>query len=216
MSLKQKLKMLSKKMCIIGKMHPSYKGLAMNSGMSPEIQKSTLVYFMKYMNTDLSLIYVDFATAKITWYNQLAFLEKGSAILCIKDRYICVKYSVNQESQDTTVNLLSTFLYQDKDLCRHLLDCLAEFDIFASPVIYDVLTPQQPTGEKDDSLLMSLVNYTQPMDVYASVTKAEKLRLLLGEHIYKDIYENCRTPTNIAQEFDTYLNRCEKIVYVMC
>ena len=51
MSLKLKLKLLSRKMKIIGKMHADYKGLGMHSAMSDAIVKCVLLYYIKWLNT---------------------------------------------------------------------------------------------------------------------------------------------------------------------
>jgi hypothetical protein len=213
MTLRQKLSMLSKKMKIIGKMDPKYKGLAMYSIISPEIAKSTFLYFMKYFKEDLSIIYVNPKNAQITWYNQLRFLEQGRAIICLDDKYMCIRQSVNPDAADRCIHALNTFLYQRKDLSDSLLHMLTEYDIFADEILYDIVTPQQT---KNCSLFMTLLNYIYEDNVYASVTKAEKLRLLIGDYIYNDIYQNNRTPSDIAKDFDAYLESKEKIVYVMC
>lgn len=209
MPLKQKLKALSKIMRIIGNNDPSYKGFAMHSMMSPELQKCTLHNFL---SQDMSIIFLDLDNNKITWYNQLHFIETGRAIMYIKDNYYMCVRRIN----GSNVVILNTFLYQDKELSLRVLDFLEEFNIFYSDITYDVLTPQQSISpKKNNTLFMALLNYKYPVDKYATITQAEKLRLLVADHIYSLIDTNKLTPQDIATTFDEALTKYEKIVYVM-
>jgi hypothetical protein len=213
MTLKQKLKALSKIMRIVGNNDPSHKGLAMHSMMSPEMQKSTLLYFRnKFFTAELSVIFLDLDNHKIVWHNQIQFLETGRAIIYVKDNYYMCVRRVDQQN----VALLSTFLHKDKELSLCILDFLEEFNIFYSDITYDVLTPQQSASpKKNNTLCMALLNYSYPGDKYATITQAEKLRLLVGDQIYNDIDQDKKTISDISAEFEEYLNTLEKIVYVM-
>jgi hypothetical protein len=213
MTLKQKLKALSKIMRIVGNNDPSYKGLAMHSKMSPEMQKSTLLCFKNNIITlEFSIICFDLDNNKITWFNQLNYIQTGRALIYVKDNYyMCVR-----RVDDKNVTLLSTFFEQDKELSLRILDFLEEFNIFYSDITYDVLTPQQsPSTKKNNNLCMTLLNYSYPNDKYATITQGEKLRLLIGDYIYSEIDQNKTAPADIAAEFEEALNKLEKIVYVM-
>ncbi len=206
--MKKHFTILSNKMKTLGNMHESYKGLAMNSKMSPEMHKSTLLFFIRLYG-DISLICIDQDNKNITWYNKPLYHSTQSAIIYVDNSYfVCVKNSYT---------ILNTFLYQEREKSMALMEFLQEMDIFNEDDLhFDSLTIQQPF-EKGGCLCMSLLNSLLPDDTYATVQKAERLRLKLGHKIYEYICLNKKTPTDLAQEFDMYIAKnYEKIVYVMC
>jgi len=164
----------------------------------------TFLCFMKHFNKELSLIYVNFNKAEITWYNQLRFLETGRAIICVNDKYICIRQTISADAAVRDIHLLNTFLYQDKQLSDSILNILQKYEIFTDDILYDILTPQQ--GDDCDSLFMSLLNYVYEDNTYASVPGAQQLMLFLNKESY----------TATTKEFDEYLESKEKIVYVLC
>lgn len=213
MSLKLKLKMLSRKMKMLGNMHPDYKGLGMYSEMSPYILKGTLLYFIKFFLQEMSIIFIDTGKEKITWYNQPLYIYNKKAIVCIDDKYcVCLRDNV----------LINTNVLK-ADIKEMLLQYFKKFHILDDKVICgcsmsDDSNKCKNRRPKDQSVLLALLNYQMP-DVSAEDQSkcAEVLRHKLGEHIHNYLLLYNKTPADIADEFNTYLDeKYEKIVYIMC
>lgn len=207
MSLKLKLKMLSRKMKIIGNMDPNYKGIAMHSVMSEYILKGIFLYFCKYYKTELSIIFVDIHNEKVIWYNKPFYQKSGRAILCFDCKCMCIRrteqnisiLSDNKNSSSSICNMISNFsLFDDENI------------IYNSQFIDKNI---QPT--KDISVCVSLLNYILPDTEYATVKQSETMRLTLGEYIYGYLMQN-NNPHDLEQEFTKYIDDFEKTVYVMC
>jgi len=210
MSLKLKLKMLSKKMKMLGNMHPDYKGLSMYSEVSPYIMKSTLLYFIKFFMQEISIIFIDSRKEKITWYNKTLYHKSKKAIVCVDDKYcICLRENVLINAGTCKTVLLDIYIYLEK------------FNILEDEIVCDQrsnVTLNNSRRPKDQSLFIALVNY-QCDDVQTEdqSKSAEALRLKLGEHLHNYLLLYNKTPADVAAEFDTYLeDKYEKIVYVIC
>lgn len=214
MPLKLKLKMLSRKMKIIGNMHPDYKGIGMHSCMSNCIIKGMLYYYLKYYKTELSIIFIDQQNDKITWYNKALFLTNNRALICIGDKCMCVRMINN------TILIQNTFLKLKhmESINIQILEMLKVYNIFdTDDIMYDDETPMQNTNvDKDNSVCMALLNYIYADNEYSNIHKSEVLRLTLGEYIYSYLTRENIKPMDLACEFDNHINKYEKIVYVMC
>lgn len=208
MSLKLKLKMLSKKMKMLGNMHPDYKGLGMYSDVSPYILKSTLLYFMKFFMQEISIIFIDTTKDKITWYNKPLYLTKRKAIICVDNKYcVCLR--------DNT--LINTSMLKD-DIKQLLVDYLENFNILDDNISTELgsYVIRCKRRQKDQSLFIALVNYQWPEISNNQSNAAEALRLKLGEHIHNYLLLYNKTAADIASEFDTYVEKTyEKIVYIL-
>lgn len=214
MSIRLKLKMLSRKMKLLGNMHPDYKGLGMYSEMSPNMLKSTFLYFIKFFLQELSIIFIDTKKEKITWYNKPLYLQNKKAIVCI-------------DCQHSVCLLDNVLLYSNvlKEDTRHLiLDYLNRFNILDD---YDTKITCDERGHytlhnsrrpKDQSVFIALLNYQLfgiPTEDQSNA--AEVLRHKLGEHIHNYLLLYNKTPADIASELDAYLNeKYEKLTYIIC
>jgi len=202
--LKMRLQKLSRKMRDLGGMQQAYKGLAAYSSMSSEIQRCTLMHFIKIFKTEISLIYLYPNDQKAVWYNKPLFLSSESAIMCIDDKYLYVEKKMNQDNQ-TVISIENVFADKYPMFSNELLNYINELSIFddAKDIYYDTLAPSQ-TGHQ--SLLLSLKQGSP-----------EHLRWQIGEAIYNDLQNNNKTPGVLAAEFDAYLeDSYEKTVYVLC
>ena len=216
MPLKLKLKMLSKKMKIIGNLHPDYKGIGMHSCMSTCIIKGMMLYYLKYYKTELSIIYIDEQNDKITWYNKSLFLKNNRALICIDDKCMCVRMINN------TILIQNTFLKLEhmESMNTKILQMLKDYNIFdidSDDIMYDNETSMQNNNiYKDNSVCMALLNYSFPDNEYSNIHKSEVLRLTLGEYIYSYLARENIRPINLESEFNDYIDKYERIVYVMC
>ncbi len=216
MSLKLKLKMLSRKMKIIGNMHPDYKGIGMHSRMSNCIIKGMLYYYLKYYKTELSIIYIDQQNDKITWYNKSLFLTKNRALICVDDKCMCVRMINNSILLQNTFLKLKHMESMNAKILQMLRDYYI-FDVDSDDIRYDDETPIQNTNiEKDNSVCMALLNYMYTDNEYSNIHKGEVLRLTLGEYIYSYLIRENSNPVKLATEFDNYIENYERIVYIMC
>jgi hypothetical protein len=216
MSLKLKLKMLSRKMKIIGNMHPDYKGIGMHSRMSNCIIKGMLYYYLKYYKTELSIIYIDHYNDKITWYNKSLFITNNRVLVCVDDKCMCVRMINNTILVQNTFLKLKHMESMNTKILQMLIDYNI-FDIDSDDIRYDDETPIQNTNnEKDNSVCMALLNYIYTDDEYSNIHKGEVLRLTLGEYIYSHLIRENIRPMDLATEFDNYIEKYERIVYVMC
>ncbi len=212
--LKSQLQDLSARMRALGNMQDEYKGLAMYSKMSQEIQKCFLLYFMKEYDVRLSIIFIDLSFQKITWYNKPEFYVSGTALVCIADKhFVCIH-------KHNDITILNPFLHHYPDLSQDLLDILRSMDIFDDNynIRYERSALQQH-HQKGQCLLISLLHLLackQKGKLAPSLKNAEILRLSLGTYVCEELENKKCTPSNIALGFDEYISGCEKIVYVLC
>lgn len=217
-TLKHKLQDLSRKMRDLGNMQDEYKGLAMYSTMSKEIQKCMLFYFMKNFDVKLSIIYVDTVVNKITWHNKPEFYISGIAICCIENKYVFVQQC------DNNIFILNPFLESNPELSNKLLDIMYNMNIFDDTYIiqYD-RSALQEHHQNGECLLISLLHVLASLSLAntsihtltPSIKNAEVLRLILGTSIYNHLNDNNVPPTALASQFEDTEN-CEHTVYVLC
>ncbi len=198
--ISKKLRQLSLNFKDLGNMHPSYKGFAAFSEVSSELQKAILLSYIE----NISLILINYDESKIIWINKDLYEKYDKALIYIENKFLVL---VNKDIVNNKIILTSKH-YNNEELINILLN----MNIFE----YENMTINNNIPYVKDSFFLILKMYISE-NCITNISQSEKLRYIIGEHIYNYLIMNKSTPYDMALLFDESINNFHnKITYLLC